>query len=68
MVVVVRRTLREGGMEEVTLAKDGLRFTVTVPTEVADSPTALALYEHMADVMRAETQRVQRITAPGEGF
>lgn len=65
-VVIVNRTSRIGGMEEVTLAKEGLRFTITVPTDVADSPNALAFYEHVADTMRKEAQRVQAILAPGK--
>lgn len=52
-------------MEEIVLSKEGVRFTVTVPAGVAESPTAIELYEHMADTMRKEVQRVQGILAPG---
>lgn len=65
-VVIVSRTPRDGGLEEVVIAKEGIRFTITVPSRVADSPTALEFYEHAADTMRKEIRRVQDVLAPGQ--
>lgn len=47
-VVVVGKSVREDQKVEVTLSKDGIRFTVVVPQSVAEAPEAHALYEVMA--------------------
>lgn len=60
-VVVVNQTPRENGMVEVRLSANAIGWTVHVPAVVADSPDAMRIYQHIADGVIAEHERLAAI-------
>ena len=60
-VVVVGKVYREDQQVEVTLSKDGARFTVVVSQQVDALPEALELYEIMGGTMRKRRDRIDEI-------
>lgn len=59
--VVLGKVDRGDGQVEVTLSKDGDRFTVVVPLWVTALPEAVSLYEVMGCRIRDRQDRVRDI-------
>lgn len=64
--VVLSSRDKGNGTTEVTLSRDGVRFTAIVPTSMVGTENAAAMYEVMADRVTSENARLRRITAPGQ--
>lgn len=60
-VVLVSSEEREGGMTEVVLSDDGVRFRAMVSTELMKRGDAYTMYQIMANRQKAEHQRLQAI-------
>lgn len=60
-VTVVDKVKRDGGMVDVTLSKDGTRFTVSVPAILAASEDAEVVYQQMANTVCREADSLRSI-------
>lgn len=61
--MVLSRKDRDGGMAEIELSQDMIRWTVHVPATLADSPDAPATYQAMADAMTRTHGQLSAIVA-----
>lgn len=52
-------------LTEVVLSRHGVRFTITLATDLVGTPVADAMYLAAADRMESEHARVSAIVAPG---
>lgn len=67
-VIVVSQEPREGGMVDVTLAQDGVRFAVSVTQALTERVDAMVIYQDMADEMLRRRETLGAIlTGPGMG-
>jgi hypothetical protein len=59
--VVISKAPRDGDMIEVTLSKDGTRFTAHIPAALDDTPEADVIYQRMAQTVADQADRVRNI-------
>lgn len=67
-VAVLSKVDRDGGMVDVTLSKDGTRFTVSVPAIIAASEDADIIYAQMANTVCREADSLRSIVKANQGL
>ena len=67
-VIVVSKVERDGGMVDVTLSRDGTRFTVSVPAIIAASEDAETIYQQMANTVCREADSLRSIVKANQGL
>lgn len=63
--VILNEKPLTNGSTEVTLSKDGVRFTITVPTSMLGTETVEEMYEFAGSRVVERHARLVEITRPG---